>query len=139
MKLNKVLFSTLLVGIFSTNVFALESANVAPIDLTADVTQTENYWKIKKRSYPKYPVHAVKNNITGCVGFSFVIDDGKARDIQITKSVPDGVFNQPALKSLKEYRWKPSKTNSDGTAVITSLQLEFSDTPRQTNKACLRS
>lgn len=139
MKLNKVLFSALLVGIFSTNAFALESANVVPIDLTADVTQTENYWKIKKRSYPKYPVHAVKNNITGCVGFSFVIDDGKARDIQITKSVPDGVFNQPALKSLKEYRWKPSKTNSDGTAVITSLQLEFSDTPRQTNKACLRS
>ncbi len=110
------------------------------IDLTGNIELTQDYWALSNRNNPRYPVSALKKNISGCVEFSFVISDsGKAQNIEIIKSVPEAIFNKSAMKSLKKFRWKSTKSNSSLKPVLTTLQLDFLiEEPVQNVSKCLK-
>ena len=138
MKLSKLLLVTLLVGCNSTTNEQVAEVDINALDLTGDKSQTENYWVVKKRSNPVYPTSAVINDISGCVEFSFVIGKlGNAQNIQIIKSVPENTFNKAATKSLKKFRWAATQNNNLLQPVLTTLQLDFSTSPKQTVAECI--
>jgi len=140
MKLYKLFLITLLVGCSSTTEEQETRVDINALDLTRDKSKTENYWVVTNRSYPKYPVSAARKGISGCVEFSFVIDKlGKAQNIQIINSVPENTFNKAAMKSMKEFRWAATKNNDSLQPVLTTLQLDFSTSPKQTVAKCIAS
>lgn len=140
MKLYKLFLITLLVGCSSTTEEQETRVDINALDLTRDKSKTENYWVVTNRSYPKYPVNAARKGISGCVEFSFVIDKlGKAQNIQIINSVPENTFNKAAMKSMKEFRWAATKNNDSLQPVLTTLQLDFSTSPKQTVAKCIAS
>jgi protein TonB len=95
---------------------------------------------VTNRSHPNYPVSAARKGISGCVEFPFVISEsGKAQNIEIIKSVPDKIFNEAAKKSLKESRWAATDNNNSLQPVLTTLQLEFSTSPKQKVAECIAS
>lgn len=140
MKLSKLLLVTLLVGCSSTNNNQTTEAVINALDLTAQKSQTKNYWVVTKNSYPTYPISAAKNDISGCVEFSFVINgSGNAHNIKIIKSVPQKIFNKAATKSLKEFRWAATDKNKLLQPVLTTIQLDFSTSPKQMVAECIPS
>lgn len=140
MKLSKLLLVTLLVGCNSTTNKQATEVDINALDLTGDKSQTKNYWVVTKRSYPVYPTNAARDGISGCVKFSFVIgESGKAKNIQIIKSIPENTFTKAATKSLKKYRWEATQKNSLLKPVLTTIQLEFQTTPTQTVVECMAS
>jgi periplasmic protein TonB len=140
MKLCNLFLITLLIGCSSTSEDQAAEVDINALDLTGDKSQTENYWVVKNRSYPKYPINAARKGVSGCVEFSFVINEsGKAQNIKVTKSVPENTFNKAATKSLKEYRWVATHNNDLLKPVRTTLQLEFSTSPEQTVAECIAS
>ncbi len=140
MKLYNLFLITLLVGCSSTTEEQTTEVDINALDLTGNKSQTEDYWVVKKRSYPKYPISAARKGVSGCVEFSFVINEsGKAQNIKVTKSVPENTFNKAATKSLKEYRWAATNNNDLLRTVRTTLQLEFSTLPKQTVAECIAS
>ncbi|MDN3651210.1 energy transducer TonB [Thalassotalea ponticola] len=139
MKLYNLLLVSVLVGCANTAEPDLGEVSANAIDLTKEVAQTENYWAVKKRSYPQYPISAARDDISGCVEFSFTIVSGKAKNIKIIKSVPEKIFNTAAIKSLKQFRWEATKQNSSQTPVVTTLQLDFSTSPTQYVAECISS
>jgi protein TonB len=140
MKLSKLLLVTLLAGCASTNNNQITEADINALDLTEQKSQTKNYWVVTKKSYPTYPVSAARKDISGCVEFSFVINEsGKAQNIQIIKSVPDKIFNKAAIESLKKFKWSAADNNKLLQPVLTTLQLEFSTSPKQMVAECIAS
>lgn len=140
MKLYKLFLITLLAGCSSTTEEQETRVDINALDLTGDKSQTANYWVVTNRSFPKYPVSAARKGISGCVEFSFVINElGKAKNIQIIKSVPESTFNKAAMKSLKEFRWAATESNDLLQPVLTTLQLDFSTSPNQTVAECIAS
>ena len=71
---------------------------------------------------PKYPVNAMKNNISGHVLFNFDVDvDGKPYNIKVVDSVPEKVFDEAALAAIKKWEFRSS---ADGLKDV-SYQLDF--------------
>jgi len=136
-KLYTLFLVTLLSSCSATTDTSTKEADLKVLDLTADSTQTEQYWNISKRIDPLYPQGAVRKSISGCVEFSFVIaKSGRAHDIKIIKAVPAKIFNKAAMKSLKQYRWTPADNNLLLNPVLTTIQLDFSMSRDQVVKGC---
>jgi protein TonB len=58
------------------------------------------------RSEPTYPAQAENDRIRGYVEISFDIDDhGAPTNIQVTKSVPAGIFDNAAVNSFSKWRY----------------------------------
>ena len=110
---------------------------IQPIDFVGNKDALEEMWIVSKNDYPKYPINAAKQGISGCVDFSFVINsDGKAHNIQVIKAVPDSTFIRSATNSLKKFRWQPTDLNKLRQPGITTLQLDFSTTPEMKVAEC---
>ncbi len=62
---------------------------------------------------PTYPKLALKRNIEGFVQLSFIVRaNGDIDDIQILDSAPSDIFNDAAIKAIKNSRYQPA--NRDG-------------------------
>ena len=73
---------------------------------------------------PRYPRNAAISGVSGWVRFELDIDpQGKPRNIKIKQSVPKGVFNSVALKSIKKWRFEPAK--NDSGSVVTREKLTY--------------
>ncbi|WP_334016192.1 energy transducer TonB [Alteromonas sp. S167] len=133
--------------LFLTSVLALSACSTTPevkdnelqpIDLIGKKDALEEMWIVSKTDYPKYPINAAKQGISGCVDFSFVINsDGKAQDIQVIKAIPGSIFIGSAKKSLKKFRWQPTELNNLRQPAITTLQLDFSTSPVMKVAECI--
>mgnify|MGYP000633632841 CR=1 FL=1 len=65
---------------------------------------------------PRYPRKAAMNFVSGFVEFELTVKaNGKAANITVVKSVPEGVFEKEALKAIKKWKFKPRMEN--GVAV----------------------
>lgn len=65
---------------------------------------------------PKYPARAMERHIEGKVTVELTVDaDGEVTNARVTKSEPDGVFDDAALNSAETCQFKPKIVN--GTAV----------------------
>ncbi len=109
------------------------------LDTTTSPEALNDNWIHDRRVTPFYPLEAASDKVTGCVLFSFIIDDaGRPRNIEVIDSYPKGVFEREATIALSKWRWKPLKSGSV-QPVATTLQLGFNidsvDDPI-TEKAC---
>lgn len=58
---------------------------------------------------PKYPDAAYKYNIEGFAEVKFQLDkSGSPSDIQILRSSPGDIFNEPTIQAIKQWRFKPA-------------------------------
>jgi protein TonB len=65
---------------------------------------------------PKYPERAMERHIEGKVTVELTVDaDGEVTNARVTKSEPDGVFDDAALNSAESCKFKPKIVN--GAAV----------------------
>lgn len=86
----------------------------------------KEYWVIEKRQEPKYPISAARKGLSGCVDLIVGINkDGKTSGYKVRESYPEGVFDDHAAASLKNWKWAATEVNVDKTPVLTSIQLDF--------------
>ena len=104
------------------------TAAITYIDLSQDDERSlvEQYWTVKKRVEPRYPIQAAKKNISGCVDLIVGInEEGKLQGYKIKSSYPKGVFDKHAAAALGKWSWEPTSTNIDKKPVLTSIRLDF--------------
>ena len=78
------------------------------------------------RIYPKYPPHALDKNISGFVKAKFVIKaDGSVGAINVTESVPAGVFDKMAIRALKKWKYVPAQINGKPVSSWGETQLDW--------------
>ncbi len=91
--------------------------NTFPILLESEEEKSKPDAKPIKTVTPKYPRKALMNSRTGWVTVQFDIDRiGKPRNIRVTDSVPEGVFNKSALSVIPKWIFKPSK-DTEGNPI----------------------
>jgi TonB family protein len=57
---------------------------------------------------PYYPRYAVNNKLEGFVNFDMDLDtNGNVLDVRVIESVPEGVFDKEATRSVKQYQFAP--------------------------------
>ena len=87
--------------------------------------------KIISREAPRYPSRALKNNVQGWVQVRFFIDtEGRPVDVTVTESEPSGTFDDAAIKSVKKWRFSPSRNQTTGlpvrsTSITTKVQFRL--------------
>jgi protein TonB len=75
---------------------------------------------------PQYPYLAKRDNIEGRVMLKFVVDtDGLAKEPKVEESVPEGIFDEAALKALERYRFRPAVKNGKPVLCIVRLPIAF--------------
>ncbi|MFC4701001.1 energy transducer TonB [Glaciecola siphonariae] len=95
-----------------------------------------DYWQIKTRVDPRYPSTAARDKLSGCVETIVGIGtDGRAAELAIRFSYPQGVFDSSAVKALKEWRWTPANTNQERHPVLAVVKLYFSVANSKNKKA----
>lgn len=68
------------------------------------------------RVNPVYPYRAKQRNITGTVEVQFLVGvDGTVSQIQILTAHPPGLFDEAALKAVRQWKFRPGKI--DGQVV----------------------
>ena len=69
-----------------------------------------------------YPLEAAEKGIEGFVRMAFNINQrGKVDNIEVLKSVPEGVFDREAVRALAKWKY----ANLKGETVSTEVQLDF--------------
>jgi protein TonB len=135
-----ILLTSVLALSACTTISNAEDSETQPLDFVGNKNALEEMWIVAKKDYPVYPIDAARKGISGCVDFLFMIDsDGKARNIQVIKAVPDSTFIRSATKSLKKFRWQPTELNNLRQPAMTTLQLDFSTTPVMKVADCIVS
>jgi len=138
------IFSVFLVACVSTD--TTEVSDEEPIqylDLTLDDKKEliNDYWVVKKRQEPNYPISAAKKGLSGCVDLIVGIkNDGKSGGYKVKKSYPKGVFDKYAAAALTNWKWVPTDKNPDSVPVLTTIQLDFmvsgSKNKKETESQC---
>ena len=78
-----------------------------------------------KRVQPRYPERARRLSIEGYVVLRFIIDaKGFVTAPTIHQSIPAGVFDNAAIRAVRQWRFEPGK-GDDGKPVPSQLQLRI--------------
>ncbi len=80
--------------------------------------------RASRQRRPVYPTDAKRRDMEGFVKVAFVVTDmGKVRDAQVIDADPKGVFNNAALRSVRQWRFSPGE--KDGQPVNTRVQIKI--------------
>ena len=79
------------------------------------------------RIEPRYPPRALKRNIEGYVVLTFTIDkSGIPKDIEVTESHPNRIFDREARRALKRWKYQPQMVNGIAQEIAgQKVKLEF--------------
>jgi TonB family protein len=81
---------------------------------------------------PKYPAYAAEHNLTGRVVLLVdVAADGSVANAVIERSEPRGVFDEAALKAVKDWKFNPA--TKDGQAVAARVRVPVDFRPDEAN------
>jgi TonB family protein len=76
---------------------------------------------------PVYPDAARKRGIEGWVELSFtVMPNGAVDDIQVRNASPAEVFDEAAIKAVRQWRFEPIERNGEKVAQRAMVRLKFS-------------
>lgn len=111
-----------------TKVAATQAPNVA--QSSASVRQ----WS--ELQPPQYPVEAARQGVNGSVMLLVTVGaDGSARDVQVEKSTPQGVFDAAAVEAARQWRFNPGMR--DGQPVEggqVRVPITFETHPQQADE-----
>ncbi|MCB9796931.1 MAG: energy transducer TonB [Alphaproteobacteria bacterium] len=75
---------------------------------------------------PEYPSRARAKNITGYVTLNVRVGfDGRVEDVRVVEAQPEGVFEQPALAAVKQWRFQPATYEGRPVTVRVRQTLRF--------------
>ena len=75
---------------------------------------------------PDYPRQAVNQDQSGWVKVRFTVtEQGTVDDIRIIEANPKGVFEQAALKAVREYRFRPRMVNGKAVPQRAERTIRF--------------
>lgn len=84
--------------------------------------------QLKRTHYvaPEYPDRALTDRIGGSVTVQYVVDEnGRTKDIQVTESIPKGVFDRAAVDAIRRWRYRPAEYNGQPVAVPVRTRIRF--------------
>ena len=74
------------------------------------------------RVNPTYPFRAKRRGVEGKVVLRFLVDkQGRVRELSVEQAEPAGVFEESALKAVRQWRFEPGE--KDGKPVSTWVQV----------------
>lgn len=101
---------------------ALAGALVAP----ALAQAADSDAKPKTQVAPTYPVDAVRKQISGWVELEFNVDPtGKVTGVSVVKAQPIRVFEQEAVKAMKQWTFEPAVKDGQPVASRARRKIEF--------------
>jgi periplasmic protein TonB len=100
-------------------VMAASTMVAAPVAMAADGALVA-----KKRVAPIYPRGAERRKIEGHVVVTYSVGvDGKVSDIAVAEAVPEGVFDDAAMKAVSKWKYEPPTNKVEGARTKISFKL----------------
>nr|WP_324259875.1 energy transducer TonB [Cellvibrio fontiphilus] len=89
------------------------------------------YWLSDVVVPPDYPRAALINGVEGCAKIGFTIaPDGTTADPFVMQSFPEGIFDKVSIETALKLTFKPSDTNTNRVAVISSNIFTYGQSNR---------
>jgi periplasmic protein TonB len=118
----------------NTETAAAQSDNIVPIPKPSNTTPTataasgslQKLLKLKRYQAPDYPPEAATRGVGGVVTVAFTVDvKGTTRDIKVTASNPEKLFDRAAVAAVRRWRYDPVEVNGVPTEIPTTLAIRF--------------
>ncbi len=75
---------------------------------------------------PRYPRSAARRNIEGVVKIAFTITkDGRVKDPKVLMAIPEGVFENAAIKAIMKWKFNPKIVNGVAIEQTAAQEIEF--------------
>ncbi|MBN1832233.1 MAG: TonB family protein [Deltaproteobacteria bacterium] len=119
--------------LLSTILYTISYAEVTPLE------EVDTPPRVIKAVTPRYPIELGKI-YEGRVVLRFVVTkEGRARDPEVVRSVPAGIFDNGALEAIKKYRFEPATKDGEPIDCMASMsvdiEIEGETTPFDSYKA----
>jgi periplasmic protein TonB len=74
----------------------------------------------------EYPASAQSRKISGWVEVVFTVNEkGRVEDAEVRSSSPEEIFDEAAVRALRQWRYEPPLKDGQPTAVRTMVRLKF--------------
>ncbi|SKA82071.1 outer membrane transport energization protein TonB [Paucidesulfovibrio gracilis DSM 16080] len=84
--------------------------------------QVDTAPRVLHRTKPEYPAEARRKGRTGTVLLGFVVEaDGSVSRVRVLEANPPGVFDQHAIRAVRQWTFRPGERG--GSAVATRVRL----------------
>lgn len=104
----------------------LVSFSSAQAQTAYDASEVDTKPKVIKQRPITYPSGAKKNHVEGRVVVKVLIGvKGKATDMEIVESEPEGLFDANAMKSLKNWQFRPGILGGELVPTWVKVPLTF--------------
>jgi protein TonB len=104
----------------------LVSFSTALAQVEYEASEVDSKPKIIQQTRITYPSMAKKNNVEGRVVVNVLIGtNGKASKMEIVESEPEGVFDENAMKSLKNWKFRPGIKGGELVPTWVKIPLSF--------------
>lgn len=93
-----------------------------------NIENRDKYWATYRRMMPVYPPTEQKRKQSACVAVMFTIGkDGNVYDPSVVGIYPGrhGRFENESIKTIKRFKFKPSKINPHRQEVVTTHTFTF--------------
>ena len=78
----------------------------------------------KKRVAPVYPRGAERRKIEGHVVVTYTVDtEGKVSDVAVAEAVPEGVFDDAAMRAVSRWKYEPPASVVEGARARITFKL----------------
>lgn len=99
----------------------------------APTVVSANELRTLRRAAPDYPRLALQDLVSGWVEMEFTVTkDGSVRDVEVTASEPERIFDNAAMAAMRRYRYEP--VLRDGAAVEQRARLRMRFTATDTRQ-----
>jgi protein TonB len=86
------------------------------------LSEVDSQPRLASRVNPTYPFRAKRRGVEGKVVVRFLVDKlGRVSQSSVVQAEPEGVFEQSALKAVRQWRFEPG--TKDGRPVATWVQV----------------
>jgi len=75
---------------------------------------------------PEYPLKALQDRLEGYVLLRFVVTEtGAVADPEVLRSVPAGIFDRAAIRSVLRWKYQPQLVDGEPVSVMTYTRIVF--------------
>lgn len=110
---------------------ALVALPASAQDRRVSPEQLQGYWILLNHTVDiDLPIGGKNLSDPGCVAVTYTIgSDGKTRNIQVAKVVPESGLGKAAISAVKNFQYGPSLTNRQEQPVATYYIVPFNTPP----------
>jgi protein TonB len=115
-------------GYSSAELAALEAQVAEQRARTAFLADVVPAHTLAREKYvePRYPGAALRNGAEGWVEMDFTVAvDGSVKDVDVRAAEPIGVFEEAAIKSVSQWRYRPLMRNGRAVEQRARLRMRF--------------